>query len=90
MNGVNDYVLLIHNWGYSMKRIISSLILIIFLIVLFPNVTYCQDDLKIRKKFVNTLKEGNFHPDKIHPYHVTLKEPLPGFLKEMRGKATWK
>jgi hypothetical protein len=47
------------------------------------------DDLKLWREFVAALRNGEITADRIKPYYEQFKEPLLGFLKEMREKATW-
>jgi hypothetical protein len=48
-----------------------------------------QEDLKIWRSFVETLKGGEFPAVKIRPLHEDLVKPLQGFLDQMRELATW-
>lgn len=47
------------------------------------------DDLAIWKEFVAAMKTGGLPSEKVRPYYEELRAPILGFLKEMRGKATW-
>jgi hypothetical protein len=49
----------------------------------------CGDDLSIWREFTTAMKAGGPAPDKVRPYYENLKEPILGWLKEMREKATW-
>ncbi|UCE05845.1 MAG: hypothetical protein JSW07_20015 [bacterium] len=72
-----------------MKRFTITFLLNILFLVLIVDVSLCQNNLKIWKEFVNTLKSGDFPPDKIRSYEESLKEPVLGFLKIMQKKANW-
>ncbi|MEW5901203.1 MAG: hypothetical protein AB1715_07060 [Acidobacteriota bacterium] len=48
-----------------------------------------KDDIRIWIEFVAALKKGEITPGRMRPYTENLKEPLLGFLKEMREDATW-
>lgn len=48
-----------------------------------------NDDLVIWKEFVAAMKSGGPASEKLRPYYEDLREPILGFLKEMRGKAAW-
>jgi hypothetical protein len=48
-----------------------------------------ESDLKIWKEFVSLLRSGGFPPDRIEPLAESLREPLMGFLKQMRLSAHW-
>jgi hypothetical protein len=47
------------------------------------------DDLAVWREFVAAMRGGGPAPEKIEPYYESLKEPILGWLKEMREKATW-
>jgi hypothetical protein len=47
------------------------------------------NDLAIWREFTAAMKAGELAPDKVRPYYENLKEPILGWLKEMREKATW-
>ena len=47
-------------------------------------------ELKIWTEFVALLKSGGFSADRIEPMSESLREPLMGFLKQMRDMAHWK
>ena len=47
------------------------------------------DDLAVWREFTAAMKAGGLPPDKIKPYYENLKEPILGWLKEMREQATW-
>jgi hypothetical protein len=46
-------------------------------------------DLAIWREFTAAMKAGGPAPDRVRPYYENLKEPILGFLKEMRAKAAW-
>lgn len=46
-------------------------------------------DLAIWREFVATMRTDVIAADRIRPYYEQLREPILGFLKEMRDKATW-
>jgi len=48
-----------------------------------------EDDVRIWKEFVSGLKEAELSPERLRPYRESFREPLLGFLKEMRAKASW-
>ncbi len=72
-----------------MKKLSLTIILIFLPAIFLSNVQQSKNDLKIWKEFVEILKKGDFPQEKIRPYYETLKEPLLGFLKQMREKASW-
>jgi len=47
------------------------------------------DDLRIWREFVAELKSDAFTADRIEPMSESLREPLMGFLKQMRASAHW-
>jgi len=47
------------------------------------------EDLAIWKDFVSAMKAGGPPPERINPYYEDLRQPILGFFKEMREKATW-
>jgi hypothetical protein len=47
------------------------------------------DDLVVWREFTAAMKAGGFAPVRVRPYYENLKEPILGWLKEMREKATW-
>lgn len=47
------------------------------------------DDLAVWKEFVAAMMKGPLASERIRPYYEELREPILGFLKEMRAKATW-
>ena len=47
------------------------------------------DDLAVWKEFVAAMKAGGLPSEKVRPYYEELRAPILGYLKEMRGKATW-
>jgi len=48
-----------------------------------------QGDLSIWREFVAALKKGEITPNLMKPYYEEFKQPLLGFLKEVREKASW-
>lgn len=46
-------------------------------------------DLTIWREFTAAMKAGGPAPDRVRPYYENLKDPILGFLREMRAKATW-
>ena len=46
-------------------------------------------DLAIWKEFVSAMKAGGPASERINPYYENFRQPILGFLKEMREKATW-
>jgi hypothetical protein len=48
-----------------------------------------EGDLAIWREFTAAMKAGGPAPDRVRPYDEDLREPILGFLKEMRAKATW-
>lgn len=46
-------------------------------------------DLAVWREFVAVMKAGPLAPERIKPYYESLKEPILGWLKEMREKADW-
>jgi hypothetical protein len=48
-----------------------------------------QDDLQIWGEFVAAMKKDVIASERIRPYYEELREPILGFLKEMRAKAEW-
>jgi hypothetical protein len=48
-----------------------------------------QDAAGIWDEFVTALKKGEMTSDRLKPYYEPLREPLMGYLKEMRDKAFW-
>lgn len=75
----------------SFCAVLASLLLITPLLAsaLTPASAQKDGDLVIWKEFVAAMKAGGPAPDRINPYYENLKEPILGFLKEMRAKATW-
>jgi hypothetical protein len=70
---------------------ISFAVLVIFLIATCPNLTFGQDELRIWKEFVSTLKSGKMTADKIHPYEQLgekYKPILLGYLDSLRTQAS--
>jgi hypothetical protein len=47
------------------------------------------DDLAIWREFVAAMKTGGLPSAKVRPYYKELRQPILGWLKEMREKATW-
>ncbi len=47
------------------------------------------DDILIWKEFVAAMKKNVIASERIRPYYEELREPILGFLKEMRAKAEW-
>ena len=72
-----------------MKKYLLFFILKIIVISSFVSHSFCQNNLKVWKEFVNTLKKGDFPPDKIRPYDKSLKGPMLSFLKIMQNQANW-
>jgi hypothetical protein len=78
----------------SKSRRLLALALSLFLIALAANPAGATparsaDDLAIWTEFVASMKKGDFPAAKVRPYYEQLKEPILGFLTEMRAKATW-
>jgi hypothetical protein len=48
-----------------------------------------QEDISVWEEFVAALKKGEITPNLMKPYYEEFKQPLLGFLKEMREKASW-
>ena len=46
-------------------------------------------DLAVWKEFVSAMKAGGPASERVNPYYEDLRQPILGFLKEMREKATW-
>jgi hypothetical protein len=46
-------------------------------------------DLSIWREFAAAMKTGGLPSAKVRPYYENLREPILGWLKEMREKATW-
>lgn len=72
-----------------MKRFTSLFILIILILILIVDTSFCQSNLKVWAEFVSMLKKDDFPPEKIRPYPGLSKEPKLEFLNDMRKKATW-
>lgn len=69
---------------------ILIMILIGMMFTFVWNVTHAKSDIDIWNEFKNTLKKSEFPKEKIQPYQESLREPLLGFLRQMREKALWK
>jgi hypothetical protein len=48
-----------------------------------------QDDISVWREFVAAMKKGPLPSERILPYDEQLREPVSGYLKEMREKAEW-
>jgi hypothetical protein len=67
----------------------AVLIFLAALIVTSAPAKASRDDLAIWKEFVSAMKRGGLAPERIRPYYDNFREPILGFLKEMRDKANW-
>lgn len=47
-------------------------------------------ELEVWSQFVRTLEGGSYPPEDVRPYYENLRQPMVGFLDEMREKADWK
>jgi len=72
-----------------MTRLKVIVILANMMVISTFSVSLAQDDIEIWKKFVAILREGKFPKQMIRPYHESLREPLVGFLDQMRESASW-
>jgi hypothetical protein len=52
-------------------------------------ILYSQQDIKIWGEFTSTLKASDFPSEKLRPYYESFREPILGYLKQMRKKADW-
>jgi hypothetical protein len=73
-----------------MKRLILFLTAFILTTALFSNLLYAQDEIRIWKEFVVSLKRGEITPDKIRPYAEFVKPTIMEMMKKMREMAVWK
>lgn len=73
---------------YKRYELIKVFCFILFLFIL-SNSACGQDNLSPWKEFVTELKENRFSEERLRPYYDFLKEPLMGFLENMREKANW-
>jgi hypothetical protein len=73
----------------SMQILRLGIVLASFLIVSASGAGHAQGGIEIWKEFVNILQKSEFPKEKIRPYQESLREPLLGFLRQMREKATW-
>jgi len=48
------------------------------------------EERTVWREFVATLRAGPFPPDRIRPYLESMREPLLGFLGQMRAEADWR
>ena len=72
-----------------MKKIKSTIITIGLFLFLPSQFIFSQNEIKIWKEFVKTLKENKLTLEQIQPYQGLSKETLIGFLDDMRAKADW-
>jgi len=54
-----------------------------------PAATASAGDLAIWKEFVSAMKAGGPASERINPYYESFRQPILGFLKEIRDKAAW-
>ena len=73
-----------------MKKSKQYISIIILLFCLIPLNSFSQQDLKIWQDFTATLKKTDFPPEKLRPYYESFREPILGYLKQMREKADWR
>lgn len=73
-----------------MTKKIRIVILSCLVICIVPKILSSQQNLIIWKEFVSTLKKADFPSEKLRPYFETLREPILGYLKDMREKTDWK
>jgi len=73
-----------------LKKAITISILCILFFSSTAQILYCRQDLKIWREFTEILKKGEFPSEKLRPYYESFREPILGYLKEMREKADWK
>jgi hypothetical protein len=88
MSTRNDFGLLS---GHVMGRIImGTIIVLLYVMAALPaQGAALQDDLAIWKEFVAAMKKDVIASERIRPYYEELREPILGFLEEMRQKAAW-
>lgn len=72
-----------------MKKLKQLFMIIIPLVHWMSSEGHCINDIDIWKEFVTTLKRGEFTEDMVRPHAESRKEPLVGFLDQMREKANW-
>jgi hypothetical protein len=74
------------------RRYFEILVISIFSIALgipAAPATSPQDDISVWREFVAAMKKGPLPSERILPYYEQLREPVSGYLKEMREKAEW-
>ncbi len=64
--------------------------IIVLIICLIPLNSFSQQDIKIWQEFTLTLKKADFPSEKLRPYYESFREPILGYLKQMREKANWR
>jgi hypothetical protein len=68
----------------------------VFVLLLFATVavegaagTTTEPDLRVWQEFVDLLESQPFPAERIRPYQEALREPVLGFLEQMREEADW-
>ncbi len=69
-----------------MKRLALIFTFLGFSIFFIAIVGYSQDETRIWKEFVDSLKKGELTADRIRPHYESFKEPLLEYLEMMREK----
>ena len=69
---------------------IFKIILISLIIISSYNVGFTQEEKDIWKDFTQKLKNGEITAERIKPYYESLKDPLLGFLKQIKENVDWK
>ncbi len=72
-----------------MKKLFKILVTILVVFCSLAQKTSCQPELNIWHEFISILKEGEFPSERIRPYYENLRQPIEGYLKQMREKASW-
>ena len=72
-----------------MNKILKLMLISLLIISTYATVN-AQDEIKIWKDFTQKLKNGEITAERIKPYYESLKEPLLGFLKQIKENVDWK
>jgi len=73
-----------------MRRVITLLIAVCFLVLTASNLANSQDELKIWKEFVTALMNDEMTLERIRPFASTPKETVMGWLNSIKEKASLK
>lgn len=72
-----------------MKKVVVFNVLCILYFSCLHGILQGKQDVRIWNEFTEKLKKADFPTEKLRPYYETLREPILGYLKEMREKANW-